>query len=331
MNAFLVDEAKVLFNPWVMARVSQIYELQQALVSTNFKTWCQGNQDESFFHKIDKLYYNTISLFDSMQDGYDEESPTIDGWGRLVDTFICGTHTFDARLIPFSDSISELFEKCLLTANHVLAEFQMWYTPFIVNPLNHKAPILPESQELPHLDLFRESIYFKKIKEDYHDITSRLELENILKEDEQNYGPLLKLYKTAKINKSMPQLAVDTAKSGFQNWINLLTSAALYDDINKNKNKRKKYFREFIIDAARTEEIIDKLHRLIGNQKNTAALMVITKAIWIEWIYIPTFPSIIEEFPTVKCSATIFSNCLKIEKPTHPGRIDKIKKEFEQA
>jgi cell division septum initiation protein DivIVA len=98
-----------------------------------------------------------------------------------------------------------------------------------------------------------------------------------------------------------------------------------------NTNKPVKLFREFVKDSKRTEEIIGKLHRLIGNKTNTDAIRIITKAMWIGWLTKPTATSIKQEFPTIKCADQQISKCLTEKAPTHAGMIEKIKTEFEQA
>ena len=96
-------------------------------------------------------------------------------------------------------------------------------------------------------------------------------------------------------------------------------------------------FREYIRDKERTEEVIIKIHRLISNKKNTAAVEIIKEAMWIEWIERPTIPSIKAEFPTITCSPTLISRILKEgeRKPQKGGKIDTelldiIRKKFEQ-
>lgn len=124
------------------------------------------------------------------------------------------------------------------------------------------------------------------------------------------------------------------------NWISILKIATLlreYDERHNKPGKRVsmktkpiKSFSDFIIDAERTDEIMGKLHRLIGNKTNTDALRIITRAMWIGWIERPTAPSIKNEFPTITCSSTIISRCLNEVKPTHPNNaIEKIRTEFE--
>lgn len=108
------------------------------------------------------------------------------------------------------------------------------------------------------------------------------------------------------------------------------------DDKRQVKRKKKqsqpvKTFREYIKDADRTEEIIDKLHRLIGNKTNVNALEIIKKAIWIGWIDRPTYTSIKNEFHTINCSLQFMSKCINEPPPTHQGMINKIKREFEAA
>ena len=109
------------------------------------------------------------------------------------------------------------------------------------------------------------------------------------------------------------------------------------DDLNKKtvpkvakKTKPIKSFSDFIIDAERTDEIMGKLHRLIGNKTNTDALRIITRAMWIEWIERPTAPSIKNEFPTITCSSTIISRCLNEAEPILPkNAIEIIRQKFE--
>lgn len=126
------------------------------------------------------------------------------------------------------------------------------------------------------------------------------------------------------------------------NWISILKIASLlreYDERhnksakkNLKKSKTIKTFREFIVDAERTDEILEKLRRLIGNKTNTDALKIITRAMWIEWIERPTATSIKNEFPTIVCSNQMISKCLNEVKPTHPNNaIEKIKLDYEKA
>lgn len=104
-------------------------------------------------------------------------------------------------------------------------------------------------------------------------------------------------------------------------------------------SKPVKEFREFINpkEAWRTEAIIQKLHRLIGNKTKSDAIMIITKAWWIGWLSDkPTANSIRREFPSTDCSDTIFSRVLNEPKTTKNGYIDdekieQIRKEFEAA
>ena len=105
---------------------------------------------------------------------------------------------------------------------------------------------------------------------------------------------------------------------------------------SQKKRKLRKFFREFVKDKEHTEEIMGKIHRLIGNKTNTAAADIIKEAKWIEWIYRPTIPSIREEFPTIKCSDTPISNKLNEALPTKNGKLDtellnRIREKFEQA
>ena len=105
---------------------------------------------------------------------------------------------------------------------------------------------------------------------------------------------------------------------------------------SKKKRKTRNNFREFIRDKERTEEIMGKFHRLIGNKTNTLAADIIKEAKWIEWIDMPTIPSIKEEFPNITCSATPISRKLNEALPTKNGKVDtdlldKIREKFEQA
>ena len=126
------------------------------------------------------------------------------------------------------------------------------------------------------------------------------------------------------------------------NWISILKIATLLHEYEERhskpakkvskKSKTIKTFREFIVDAERTNEIIEKLHRLIGNKTNTDALKIITRAMWIDWIARPTATSIKNEFPTIVCSSQMISKCLNEEKPTHPSNaIEKIRLDYERA
>lgn len=104
-------------------------------------------------------------------------------------------------------------------------------------------------------------------------------------------------------------------------------------------SKPVKEFREFINpkEAWRTDIIIKKLHRLIGNKTKSDAIMIITKAWWIGWLNAkPTANSIRNEFPSTDCSDTVFSRILNEPKPTKNGYIDEetieqIRKEYEAA
>lgn len=105
---------------------------------------------------------------------------------------------------------------------------------------------------------------------------------------------------------------------------------------SQKKRKLRKYFREFVKDKERTEDIVGKIHRLIGNKTNTTAADIIKEAMWIKLIDRPTIPSIREEFPTIKCSDTPISNKLNEALPTKNGKVDEGKldiiiEKFEQA
>ena len=131
-----------------------------------------------------------------------------------------------------------------------------------------------------------------------------------------------------------------------ENWISILKIATLlreYDErksgmggdertvTKPKKTKRIKGFREFVKDAERTEEIIEKLHRLIGNKTNTNALKIIAEAMWLDLLDRPTSTSIYNEFPTITCSETIISKRLNEPKQSVPKELDKIKKKFSEA
>ena len=123
------------------------------------------------------------------------------------------------------------------------------------------------------------------------------------------------------------------------NWINILIIVSIlkeYDDRQnppapiaiKKKRRAIKTFREFIKDAEQTEYVLKKLHVLIGNKTNTDALKVITKAMWIGWLYKPTGTSIINEFPTITCSPQQISRCLNEPPPTLSSMLEEIRQEF---
>lgn len=105
--------------------------------------------------------------------------------------------------------------------------------------------------------------------------------------------------------------------------------------LNNIKSKKIKKFREFIKDAARADEIIKKLHRLIGFKTNSDALKIITRALWIGWLdKKPTATSIKKEFPSITCKDSQISEILNEAKPTKGGVIDEeaiesIRKEYE--
>ncbi len=99
----------------------------------------------------------------------------------------------------------------------------------------------------------------------------------------------------------------------------------------QKRYRKIKSFREFIKDAERTEEIMEKLHRLIGNKTDTEALRDIKMVMDLDLLNRPTATSIRNEFPTITCSDTIVSNVLKEPKPTHPFFLNLARKTFEQA
>jgi len=104
------------------------------------------------------------------------------------------------------------------------------------------------------------------------------------------------------------------------------------------KRRPRNDFREFIKDKEMTDEILEKIHRLMGNKINTAAADILKEAMWIDWIDRPTIPSVKAEFKNIKCSHTPISNKIKEgeRKPMKLGKVDKellknIKDKFEQA
>lgn len=121
----------------------------------------------------------------------------------------------------------------------------------------------------------------------------------------------------------------------------ILDMESIFQIVRKSKSKRDpeltNTFHEFIKDKERTEEIMKKLHRLIGEKKNSEALKIITRAWWIGWLIDkPTAPSIKAEFHTITCTEQYISKCLKEDKPTKYGKvdekaIDKIRQEYESA
>ena len=97
------------------------------------------------------------------------------------------------------------------------------------------------------------------------------------------------------------------------------------------KTRRIKEFREFVKVAEQTEEVMGKLHRLIGNKTNTDALKIIVEAMWLDMLDKPTSTSIYKEFSTITCSETIISKRLNEPKPSVQKELDKIKKKFAEA
>lgn len=110
------------------------------------------------------------------------------------------------------------------------------------------------------------------------------------------------------------------------------------NDIPKNHKQPRNNIREYIKDSARTDEIIAKLHYLIGNKAKTAAIQIIIEAMWIDLLDMPSAPSVKEEFHSIACSKSYINRKLKIglEKPKKGGKIDdvllgKIREKFEQC
>lgn len=126
---------------------------------------------------------------------------------------------------------------------------------------------------------------------------------------------------------------------GFESIYQIIRESKAETQVNTNTKKKipRNNFREFVKDKKKTDEIIKRLHSLIGNKKNTAAADIIKEAMWLELIYRPTIPSIKEEFPSITCSTTPLSKKLK-EGETLPkkggnvdyGLLDKIREKFEQ-
>ena len=95
-------------------------------------------------------------------------------------------------------------------------------------------------------------------------------------------------------------------------------------------------FREYVIDNKRTEEIVEKLHRLIENKSNTEGIKIINEAMWIGLLKRPTAPSIKEEFQSINCADTYINRILDENKPkkglmVDEESLDRIRKKFEQA
>lgn len=129
-------------------------------------------------------------------------------------------------------------------------------------------------------------------------------------------------------------------KSEHNEVLRILNKYILVDDKANDAQRKVKQsrnqFHEFVKDSTRTDEIIAKLHCLIGNKRNTEAIKVINKAMWIDWIILPTAPSIKEEFDRITCADTYVNRILDPEKPKKNGKVDedlldKIREEFEQA
>ena len=135
------------------------------------------------------------------------------------------------------------------------------------------------------------------------------------------------------------QMLYDILYVSLSNVISEFESIVQIIRAKKKQPEPAHYFREYIKDATRTEEIIEKLHRLIGNKKNTHALKIITRAMWIGWLdkdNRPSAPSIRGEFPTITGTDQLISNCLKESMPTKNGKVDeeeieRIRLEYEGA
>ncbi len=238
LNITFDKEIESPFNPWVLARIEQISELQKTLVSTNFQTHCRGENGNNIFAASNHLYSSILehsqTLFD---EGYDQID-NIDEWNHAIGSFICGIHKFDAKEDFPSDLMGDFMEKYLSAVNQVLFEFQKMYYPYI-NTSYTKRKKLPSSESISHIEVFRKSNYYHRIRDNFSNITTRKELEIILNEDEHRYAPLLKQYKTSIIDKTVPALSVETAIKGFSNWMDLLTVAALLQDHDEQQDSHK--------------------------------------------------------------------------------------------
>lgn len=114
------------------------------------------------------------------------------------------------------------------------------------------------------------------------------------------------------------------------------TNGTNHNATSQKMRETRNNIREYIINKERIEEIIGKLHRLIDNKKNTAAIKIINEAMWMDLIDIPTAPSIKEEFPSITCDVSYINRKLDPDKPKKNGKVDeelldKIRKKFEQA
>lgn len=130
-------------------------------------------------------------------------------------------------------------------------------------------------------------------------------------------------------------------KSAHNEVLRILNEYILVDDKANGAQKKVKQsrnqFHEFVKDAARTDEIIAKLHCIIGNKTDSKAIRIITEAMWIGWIERPTAPSVKQEFSdNITCSESLINRLLNDAEPTRNGKIDEeklneIRKKFEQA
>ena len=221
-----------------------------------------------------------------------------------------------------------------------------------------------DSNDFPGLPILEEYIrHFKDIEQDFwddlygeHQNTKQREEDiNIISylEEEIINNEHLRQYKEDYLD-SWKELKTDIDMlSGIFNYLLRIVVSELdsiYQEIRKQEEEAKhnatsqkmrgprNNIREYIKDKERTEEIIGKIHRLIGNKTNTAAVDIIKEAMWIEWIERPTIPSIKAEFPTITCSPSPISKKLNEgeKKPQKGGKVDtelldKIRKKFEQA
>lgn len=221
-----------------------------------------------------------------------------------------------------------------------------------------------DSNDFPDLPKLEEYIrLFKNVEQDflddlyggYHNTKQREEDIKIISylEEEIINNEHLRQYEEDYLD-SWKELKTDIDMlSGILNYLLRIVVSELdsiYQEIRKQEEEAKhnatsqkmrgprNNFREYIKDKERTEEIIGKIHRLIGNKTNTAAADIFKEAMWIEWIERPTIPSIKAEFPTITCSPSPISKKLNEgeKKPQKGGKVDtelldKIRKKFEQA
>lgn len=130
---------------------------------------------------------------------------------------------------------------------------------------------------------------------------------------------------------------IKNAILGLEDINQILRKKTLTSNSCQPKTRRiRNNFREYIKEKGKTDEIIKKIHYLMGNKTNTAAADIIKEAMWIGLIERPTIPSIKEEFPNIKCSTTPISKKLNEKPPTKNGKtneeiLKEIRKKFDLA